>query len=178
MRLFIAINFDNEVKAQINEISNKVKSNSIQGKFVSDEHLHLTVEFLGEVQHKRLDIIKEIMNQLDFETFTLCLTKIDYFKRPEGNIYWLGIEYNDILFNINKKLHQSLINKGFQLEDRAYKPHITIGRKVKLNDNFNTIELDEFLRKIKIGVNNIDLMQSEFINGKLKYSVLYSKVLR
>ena len=177
MRLFIAVNFNNEVKAQINEIINKVKLNSIQGKFVNEEHLHLTVEFLGEIQKKRLDLIKEIMNELEFGQFTLSLTKVGYFKRCEGNIYWLGVEDNDNLLNIHKKLHQSLIDKDFELQDREYKPHITMGRKVKLKDSFNINELDDTVRKIKIDINKIDLMKSEFINGKLVYSVIHSKRL-
>lgn len=175
MRLFIALNFNNEVKAQINDVINKVKSNSVQGKFVNEEHIHLTVEFLGEIENNKLDLIKEIMDELEFAAFTFGLTKVGYFKRSEGNIYWLGVEYNDVLFNIYNKLHQRLADRGFELEDREYRPHITIGRKVKLKDSFDTNELDDVVRKIKIGINKVDLMKSEFINGKLIHSLVYSK---
>jgi len=175
--LFIALNFKNEAKTRINEIIKKVKSNSIQGKFVNEEHIHLTLEFLGEIQNNRLNLIKEVMNQLEFESFAFRLTKIGYFKRPEGNIYWLGIEDNDTLFQIHKKLYQNLMDKGFELEEREYKPHITLGRKVKLNDSFNTNELDDIIRNIDIDIDKVDLMKSELLNGKLKYSVVYSKPL-
>lgn len=154
-----------------------VKSNSIQGKFVSEEHMHLTVEFLGEVQKERLDLIKGIMDGLESEPFTLSLSKIGYFKRSEGDIYWLGIEHSDPLFNIYNKLHQELMNKGFQLENREYKPHITIGRKVKLKDSFSTSELDNIVREMEIEIDKVDLMKSEFKNGKLIHSVLYSRPL-
>jgi 2'-5' RNA ligase len=175
IRLFIALNFSNGVKAQINEIISKVKSNSVQGKFVNEEHMHLTVEFLGEIQNNRVNLIKEIMDKLEFGPFTLSLTKVGYFKRPEGNIYWLGLKDNDTLLNIQKKLHQSLIDNGFELEDRKYKPHITLGRKVILKDNFNTDELNGFIEKIEISINKVDLMKSESINGKLIHSLVYSK---
>jgi len=177
MRLFISLNFKDEVKTQIKDVMNKVKSNSIQGKFVNDEHLHLTVEFLGEIQSNRLDLIKKIMDELVFEAFTLNLTKVGYFKRQEGNIYWLGVEENDTLFKIHKKLHQNLIDKGFELEGREYKPYITIGRKVKLRDDFNANELNDMVGKVKIDINRVDLMKSEFVNGKLIYSLIYSRQL-
>lgn len=77
-----------------------------------------------------MDWLKAIMDELEFEAFTLSLTKVGYFKRREGNIYWLGVEGNETLFNMQKKLHQSLIDKGFELEDREYRPHITLGRCV------------------------------------------------
>ncbi len=118
------------------------------------------------------------MDELEFGAFTFSLTKIGYFKRREGNIYWLGIEDNDTLLNINNKLHQSLIDKSFVLEDREYNPHITIGRKVKLKGSFNTKELDDILGKLEIAINKVDLMKSEFVNGKLIYSVVYSRLLR
>lgn len=118
-----------------------------------------------------------MMDELESGAFTIRLSKTGYFKRREGNIYWLGIEDNDTLFKINSKIHQSLIDKGFVLEDREYKPHITIGRKVILKDSFNTNELDDIVDKIEIEINNVDLMKSEFVNGKLIYSILYSKLL-
>ncbi len=178
IRLFIALNFKNEVKAQISEIINKVKSNSIQGKFVEHEHMHLTVEFLGEIQSNRLYIIKEIIDELDFNAFTFNLTKIGHFKRREGNIYWLGIEDNTTLVNINNKLRKGLVDNCFELEDREFKPHITIGRKVILTESFNTNELNDIVGKIKVDINKVDLMKSEFITGKLIHSLVYSKYLR
>jgi len=177
MRLFISLNFKDEVKDQINEIINRVKSNSIQGKFVNEEHIHLTLEFLGEIEKNRLSLIKQIMDELEFRAFTLSLSKVGYFKRPEGNIYWLGVENNDTLFSMQKQLHQSLVDKGFELEDREYKPHITLGRKVRLKESFNSNEVSDILKKIKIDIDKVDLMKSEFINGKLIHSLIYSKPL-
>lgn len=177
IRLFIALNFNKEVKAQINEVIDRVKFNSVQGKFVNEEHMHLTLEFLGEIQRNRLDLIKEIMDGLEFGRFTLQLTKVGYFKRPEGSIYWIGVKENDTLFGLQKKLHNSLLDKGFELEDREYKPHITLGRKVKLKDGYNTDELKDIVEKIEIDISKVDLMKSEFINGKLIHSLMYSRRL-
>lgn len=177
IRLFIALNFNEEVKAQINEIIDRVKSNSVQGRFVNEEHIHLTLEFLGEIHKNRLDLIKEILDGLEFNKFTFQLTKIGYFKRPEGNIYWIGVKENDTLFDLQKKLHKSLLDKGFELEDREYKPHITLGRKVKLKDGFNTDELKDIVEKIEIDISKVDLMKSEFNNGKLIHSLMYSRQL-
>lgn len=44
MRLFIALNLSNEVKNQVKEIKNILKANSSQGKFVNEEHMHITIE--------------------------------------------------------------------------------------------------------------------------------------
>ena len=57
MRLFIAINFDGTVKKG-QEIINELEKHSIQGRFVSKEHLHLTL-FLGEISDERIVTIKK-----------------------------------------------------------------------------------------------------------------------
>lgn len=177
IRLFLALNFSSYVKAQINEIVGIFKANSAKGRFVSEGNIHLTLEFLGEVQKDKLSLIYEAMNLLDIKPFTLNLNKTGLFKRREGNIYWLSVEKNDTLLSLQHKLHQNLIGKGFELEAREYRPHITIGRKVELKDGFNTDELNEIISKITIDIDSVDLMKSEFINGNLKYTVLYSKPL-
>lgn len=175
MRLFIAINFSNTVKEKISEIIDELERSSSQGRFVSQEHQHLTLEFLGEVEEDRVTDIKRIMDKLDFDAFDLRLFKIGHFKRPQGNIYWIGIRDNDSLMKLQSFLHSLLKEDGFKLEDRPYKPHITLGRKVKLKENINFSSIEDKIKNILIPVDKIDLMKSETINGKLKYSVIYSK---
>lgn len=175
MRLFIALNFPDDVKAQIKEIIDIVRLNSVQGRFVSEEHIHLTLEFLGEINEDRVYMIKELMDSLEFENFALEVTKPGYFKSREGKTYWLGLEKNDALFSLRQSLHHGLSDKGFKLEDREYKPHITIGRKVVLKDGSRDEEIKKSMSKILIDINKVDLMKSEFIDGKLVYSILFSK---
>lgn len=76
---------------------------------------------------------------------------------------------------MRQSLHHGLSDKGFKLEDREYKPHITIGRKVVLKDGSRDEEIKKSMSKILIDINKVDLMKSEFIDGKLVYSILFSK---
>ncbi|NMB26632.1 MAG: RNA 2',3'-cyclic phosphodiesterase [Tissierellia bacterium] len=175
MRLFIAINFKESVKNKIQDIIKEVKKYSIQGKFVNNEHMHLTLEFIGDIPSEKVETIKDVMDQVVTEPFTMTLSELGYFKRKEGNIQWLEIEHNEILLKTQAKLHQLLIKQGFELENRAYKPHLTIGRKVKLKDNFNSEDLSNIIKQISINVDKIDLMKSEHINGKLVHSIVYTK---
>ena len=178
MRLFIAINFNQSTKKSIQEIISKVKEFSIQGRFVKNEHMHLTLEFLGEIPFSRVDLIKEIMDQVASDPFTIQLNGLGFFKGREGNIYWLGVEGNRCLLRFQNQLHEALKAQGFELEDRPYKPHLTIGRKVKMEQAFNPEEVLNDIRSIKIQVDKIELMKSEQINSKLVYSVVYTKGLQ
>ena len=171
MRLFIAINFPPEIKANIAKIRNCLKENSLRGNFTFDENLHLTLVFLGECDSKELKTIIEILNNTNFQIFTLMFDKVGYFKRDSGNTWWIGLKENKILSDLQEDLTKRLIKSGFNLEDRKYTPHITIGREVKMTSGFTKPEAPP----TSFSVENIDLMKSEHINGKLTYTKVYSK---
>ena len=175
MRLFIAINFGESIKDKIQDIIQETKKSSIQGRFVNNGHLHLTLEFIGEISPEEVNKIKNAMEQVISEPFTMKLSEIGYFKRQDGNVYWLGIEYNELLFKMQDRLHELLIDQGFKLESRAYKPHLTIGRKVKMEDDFKQERLLDAVNQIKINVDKIDLMKSDHINGRLVHTIIYTK---
>lgn len=175
MRLFIAINFDEKLKDLIQDIIQDVRKHSKQGRFVKNEHMHLTLEFLGEIPPGKINLIKEAMEQISYRPFNLELSEIGYFKRRGGSIYWIGLEENQSLLKLQKKLHDLLLKKGFKLEDREYRPHLTIGRKVTMDKAFNPGKYIEALKELNIAVNRIDLMKSENIDGKLKHTPIFSK---
>ncbi|NMA85740.1 MAG: RNA 2',3'-cyclic phosphodiesterase, partial [Tissierellia bacterium] len=103
MRSFIAINFSKTEKTAIENIIKQVQKHSTQGRFVKNEHIHLTLEFLGEISQNEVKIIENIIDEIDFKPFTMDLSQLGYFKRRDGNIYWLGIEDNHTLFEIQGK---------------------------------------------------------------------------
>jgi len=47
MRLFVAINFNNETRAQLVSLRDELHSRSKRGHFSLDENLHLTLVFIG-----------------------------------------------------------------------------------------------------------------------------------
>lgn len=177
MRLFLAINFTDSVKRQIFEMIHYLEPKVRQGKFVPPENLHLTLEFLGEIEETKIHEIAEIMDTLNFENFKMHLNKLGYFKTGNGRIYWLGMEENEGLLKIQRQLHQKLLEKDYKLESRPYTPHITIGRKIKLKEDLNMYAIEKRLKQIEINVQTIDLMESKIVDGKLNYSVIASKPL-
>ena len=177
MRLFIAINFEEGLKNSVQNIIQDIEKHSRKGRFVKNEHMHLTLEFLGEIPAGEVGLIEEAMEQVSCRVFTLELSKIGYFKRRGGNIYWIGLEKNRLLFRMQTELHNLLLKKGFELESRKYNPHLTIGREVVMDSTFDPDKYIESLKGLNICVNKIDLMKSEHIDGKLKHAVIFSKLL-
>jgi len=177
LRLFIAINFNEQVKNEIHEVIKKVEKIASKGRFVKKEHMHLTLEFLGEIPPERVGELISVMKCIDVPPFILELAGLGYFTRRGGDVYWLGIKESKSLLVMQNNIHKLLMDKGFLLQEREYIPHITIGREVKLARPFEQDVLNSIISNIKIHVNSIELMKSERIKGRLVHQSVFSKFL-
>lgn len=177
MRLFIAINLNNDNKDNILKIINELRKQSVRGNFTTRPNLHLTVVFIGEIEDSREGDIINAINSITVLPFHITISGLGRFKgRDNGDLYWLGISENKSLNILYKQLFNALIDFGFEIESREFKPHLTIGRNVITNSTVID-RLKENLPLFTNVVKSIDLMKSERINGILTYTKLYSKTL-
>ena len=166
MRLFIAINFGHEVKSKLITLFNDLRAQSQRGHFSLPQNLHITLAFLGECDPEQIRIIQSIINSTIFKPFDILIDHIGRFKRDSGDIWWAGVRENKTLTDLQRLLSNKLIAVGFELEKRAYTPHITLGREVLTSKQVQVIEpFGETVR-------TIELMKSERVQGVLKYTVI------
>ena len=169
MRLFIAINFNDETRARLLLIRDELRSRSKRGNFTLAENLHLTLAFLGECDAKQVAAAKSAMDAINIEPFSINIESIGRFKRDDGDLWWAGVQGSKPLSLLHNELTDNLITKGFRLEKRKYSPHITLGRKVE------TDTLPWKVEPFGETVTSIELMKSERIGGKLTYTVIYKR---
>ncbi|KEI96122.1 RNA 2',3'-cyclic phosphodiesterase [Clostridium botulinum] len=173
MRVFYAVTFYEEAKEKLIEYKNIVVNNSAKGRFTNKNNFHLTLEFIGEVDEKKLSLLTNILYKLQNPPKEVVTSYIGSFKRRDKEIIWLGIEENKCLITLQRELRNLLINNGFQIEDRKYKPHITIGREI-VRKGF--IEKNIF-PPLHIPIASIALMESKRINNQLVYEPLEEQIL-
>jgi len=176
MRLFTAILFEENVKSSLFHTIEKLKENTRAGSFTDRENLHLTVNFIGE--SKRLEEVKRAMDtvvkQAQTGQFELLIRGFGKLKREDGDIYWVGIEKEPILWKFQKELVKALKEEGFfDLDDREFKPHLTLGRRIKVRENFQAREFEDGIMPMEMMVSRLSLMKSERIRGKLVYTEIY-----
>ncbi|MDF2486250.1 MAG: hypothetical protein K0R46_2418, partial [Herbinix sp.] len=140
-----------------------------------------TVNFIGET--KRLTEVKEAMSRVlgkpDATQFTLSIDGFGRFKRDDGDIYWIGVEKDQVLWTIQQELVKELKEAGFfDIDDRDYKPHLTLGRRIKVDKNFDSKAFGESIQPMQMRVSKISLMKSERIEGKLTYTEVFGLGLR
>lgn len=166
MRLFIAINFPDQIKRKILKQIEDLKSQFPQVSWVKSENLHLTLKFLGYVKDDKLDEIKEgiALVSHDFKPFELTISRMGYFHR-EPFIIQLNIDNSLRLNSLVDRLEKEMKKLGFMRENRPYNPHITLGRGRKLNRE-KVVSIKKEIEKpvafspIRFTVDKIALMES------------------
>jgi len=128
MRLFIAINFNNDTRSHLIALRDELRRKSQRGSFSSPENLHLTLAFIGEVNPKKVDTIKTIMDTLTFAPFAATINRLGTFSR--GMLWWAGLCEDKQLMDLQHEVEHKLALCGFEMDGRKYSPHITLGREI------------------------------------------------
>lgn len=177
MRLFLAVNLNEEIKDYLSEAIRQLKRNASSGNFTRRENLHLTLVFLGETREDELGAVKRAMDRVEGEPFRLSFHGFGRFKRRGGDIHWVGVDRAEALLSVQKQLSEALEEEGFSLENREYAPHLTLGREVRVSGSSEDIYGSLTGEKREMSVSKISLMRSERIGGTLVYTEIYAKEL-
>ena len=97
---------------------------------VPPEKMHVTLAFMGNTSADRQRCFEQAADGIKGEPFRLVLDHFGHFPRPQ--IFWLGpTEYPEVLGMLVKRLVSALETCGFEPEQRPYRPHVTLARKVR-----------------------------------------------
>lgn len=175
LRCFIAIEIPETIKKSIADIIDSLKKSGSDVKWVSDENIHITLQFLGETEESLIPDIKGALYKIlaTYSPFYIKIAGVGCFpsgRRPR--VIWVGTEESQYLINIYKDISSEMVKFGYQIEKRGFSPHVTIGR-VKSNRNTGELlrRLDEFTVTDFPGfeVQNVTLMKSELKPSGAKY---------
>ncbi|MBL7197270.1 MAG: RNA 2',3'-cyclic phosphodiesterase [Candidatus Omnitrophica bacterium] len=187
IRTFIALEISEEIKEKIIDIQNKIKqTNSLKGKWVSKDKLHLTLKFLGDTQLKYVEKIKDKIKECfkDADVINCHLTNIGTFPNEKfPRVIWAGIKSGDIqIINLAKKLEESLLEFGFKKEKRGFKTHITICRPKQIlnRDQFKSAleEINKNFRPREFTINKIIFFESKLTPQGPIYTALLNYFLQ
>jgi len=124
-RLFIAVDLPDTIKENLRSMSFGIPG----AKWIGPEQLHLTVRFIGEVGGALFLDVKTILEEIRLASFSLQLKGVGFFP-PRGapRVLWIGLEKNDPLQRLRKKIDSSLLRVKVEPEGRKFSPHITLAR--------------------------------------------------
>lgn len=142
-RLFIAIKIESNEQLQTIISDFKKSGNSIIN-WADPNKLHLTLEFLGNIEESIIENINTIIDETcrPHKAFELELSGVGTFgNQNKPHVLWVGIKHCPELMLIQNSLHLKLQQLGLELEQRPFNPHVTLGRIKKIENiqRFNEI---------------------------------------
>lgn len=184
MRLFLAINLPVEVRREVTAAATPLRECAPELSWVSEPRLHLTLKFLGDQEPDRLDDVRAAAAGVAgrHREFLMTLGGIGAspnFRRPR--VVWMDVAQDARLELLHHDVEVAYESLGFEIEGRAFRPHLTLARvRAPLADERRR-ELSRAAREIDYRtdfvVRSIDLMQSE-LSSTPSYTTLVSAALR
>ncbi|MCU0460964.1 MAG: RNA 2',3'-cyclic phosphodiesterase [Bacteroidales bacterium] len=130
-RIFVAVKINPE--QTLIRIYNSLKSvlGGEKINWTDPSNIHLTLAFLGDTEDELIKMVSIMLKQkcTGFGCFRFNLTGAGVFKNyRDPKVIWAGIESNEKLSQLNEKIMTGLKDAGFSLDERPFKPHLTLGR--------------------------------------------------
>lgn len=127
-RVFFALWPEDATRAAISRATRDAVRSS-GGRPIAKERLHLTVAFLGELTEAGLAVARAVP-PIRVGPFELALDAIGVW--PESRVLWLAPSAPpDALGQLEGRLWEALVERGFRAEDRVYRPHVTLARRAR-----------------------------------------------
>jgi RNA 2',3'-cyclic 3'-phosphodiesterase len=133
IRAFIAVELPEDLKKELAALEMLLKNNGPSVvKWVDPDSIHITLKFLGEISTDKVEKLIQAMDEAVKGTapFQLKVRKLGAFPAPDRpQVIWVGVKGEvDKITRLQQSIEASCERLGFSRENRAFTPHLTLGR--------------------------------------------------
>ena len=166
MRLFIAINLNDEMKESLIGIQHTMRAYGMRGNVTVPDNMHLTLAFIGDYDDP--EYVKSVIDSIEIRPFDITLSGIGAFK----DLWWVGIENSAPLQAVARRLRRALAEADIPFDRKKFSPHITIIRRGKGSlADVPEGEIDQYFGA-SMTVDHISLMRSDRGKSGMIYTEL------
>ncbi|GAA0276405.1 RNA 2',3'-cyclic phosphodiesterase [Alteraurantiacibacter aestuarii] len=98
-------------------------------RWQSEEQLHLTLRFVGEVERPQAEDLALALAQIRFAPFAISIAGVGHFEtKGAPRTLWARVEPSRDLSDLQKRVEQACRAAGLEDETRKFVPHITLAR--------------------------------------------------
>ncbi|MCR5213048.1 MAG: RNA 2',3'-cyclic phosphodiesterase [Eubacterium sp.] len=162
MRLFVAIELEENIKDALIEVQGSMKKAGVSGNFTPIENTHLTIAFIGEYSDP--DQVLEAMSNVEFSPFKISLEGFGHFN----DLWWVGLEKSPELNSLVKSLRHNLADQGIPFDKKKFSPHITVVRRAICKKGLPGVSVPNK----SMSVDKITLFKSE----RGKHGMIYTEI--
>jgi len=173
VRLFIAFDLPAHIVDFAVKIQKKLRESGFDGTFPQPEHMHVTMLFLGEIPDAQGDDLIKKIDMLIFEPFTVEIDALEYDNLRHPRVIWIALK-SEKLNALIEQLSQLLTEKR---DTRPVRPHITLARIKRRNENGALAAIPLSARPAPFYVDSIKLKQSQLLPSGPKHTDVFVKHL-
>ena len=135
MRLFVAAELPEELLDALAETSAALRD-TVRGRYVAPDSLHVTLAFLGEVEGARLPEVEEALVRAcaGHEAFEVTLGELGSFGRPRSATLWQAINGGEALPSLAADVRSALDAARIPYDAKPFRAHVTLMRAARLSD--------------------------------------------
>lgn len=186
VRTFIAVDLSKGTKGKVKALQEEFALKAPGVKWVTPDNFHLTLLFLGEVEKKEVVAICRTVQKRarKHSAFGLDVEGLGAFpnlRRPK--ILWAGVtEGIEELKALHDDIEEALLELNqYRREDRAYTPHLTLGRlsaEDRAEDWEPILAAHESWRGGSSTINEVLIMSSDMKRDGPEYSIIGRAALK
>lgn len=182
-RLFVAVGFPSDLKTRCGDILRRLQTGirftGAHPSWVKPDSLHLTLAFLGATPPRLVpDIRLAMLSAVEtMVPFTIALGGVGLFPTPK-NPRVISLELRgdlDVLRDLQARLSARLRSQGFQIEDRPFRPHITLARLKSMRGLAGVRDIVATYREADVGgatIDRIALLRSHLLPDGAEYELV------
>ena len=172
-RIFIAINLPDDIKREL--LSYEKRWRNLHIRWTNFEKMHITVEFLGEVNRSGLNVILLAAENtaMEIKPFDIRLDKIVLGPDPaQAKMFWVTIHIDNYLMKFKNLMDENLRQNNLIPEEREFKPHITLARA--RGNQLKGKQTNITLANLGFRAESVEVIQSQLHSGGARYKVVES----
>ena len=177
MRVFVALELPQKTKDNLERSSRQFEELANGGNFVPKDNFHITLHFLGNVAPSDLIYIQSAMDSVsDLPAPELAITQFALLRASD--IVCAKLRQSVELTNLHDALGEKLEASGFEVEHRAFRPHVTLIRKKSFTLPFSEVTKSVKVYNMPFVATNVILYESVFGEQGVTYRELYKVTLQ
>jgi RNA 2',3'-cyclic 3'-phosphodiesterase len=129
MRLFVALDLEEEIRRRIALYLQGLSGFAPEARWAAAESLHVTLKFIGEQPEQQVPSLQEALASVQTQPISLAFKGYGFFPTARApRVFWLGIEADEALPNLAAKVDTALAALAIPREEHALTPHLTLAR--------------------------------------------------
>jgi 2'-5' RNA ligase len=183
IRTFVAFDTPSPIKDEMEKLQSELKKAGADVKWERKDKFHATIKFLGDVSEEKLPAVLNEISAIvskTLETEVIYQNLGAFPNKYNPRVIWIGCDNPEgILLSFKNMLDQKLFQFGFDIENRPFHPHITLGRIRSSNRLKNLHPMLENLtfEPQKALINEILIMKSILRPEGSEYSIIKNILL-